>query len=138
MDIRDKLKKTICNTAIFFINMLPLDKKIIANLVRLVHFCFPLCFLIPLSLIEPNEFKYVYYAIGFVIFTQIYFDGCLLTDIEENYTDNIENLSSVSVTILNLLNVNPVQKNKRMLTAFVTVGMLFWVNIITQYRIENN
>jgi len=134
VSIRVKIKKFICNTVIFIINLLPLKRKYIANLIRAVHFVFPLCFVIPLCYANTSDFKYIYGAIIFIIFTQIVFDTCLITDVEEHYTDNIENMNSVSETSLIILGFEPNIKNKRILTGLVTSYMLFWVYVISDYR----
>lgn len=132
--IKVKIKRFICNTVISIINLLPLKRKYIANLIRAVHFVFPLFFVIPLCFVNTSDFKYIYGVIIFIIFTQIVFDTCLITDVEEHYTDNIENINSVSETSLIILGFEPNIKNKRILTGLVTSYMLFLVYAISDYR----
>jgi len=136
VSIRVKIKKFICNTVISIINLLPLKEKYIANLIRAVHFVFPLFFVIPLCFADTNDFKYIYAAIVFIIFTQIVFDTCLITDVEEHYTNDIENMNSVSETSLIILGLEPNTRNKRILTGLVTIYMLFLTYAISYYRLE--
>ena len=74
----------------------------------------------------------------FIITTQIVFDTCLLTDIEEYYTENIENMTSVSVSILKIIGYHPTNKNKQILTMLVTIWTLCCVLLITYYRYTYN
>jgi hypothetical protein len=134
----DYIKNIICNIVISIINLLPFSKKNISILIRSFHFIFPLFIILPLCFINETKFKYVYFVIIFIIITQIVFDTCLLTDIEEHYTENIENMTSVSVSILKIVGYRPIKKNKQILTMLVTIWTLCCVLLITYYRYTYN
>lgn len=134
----DYIKNIICNIVISIINLLPFSKKNISILIRSFHFIFPLFIILPLCFIDKNKFKYVYFVIIFIIMTQIVFDTCLLTDVEEHYTENIENMTSVSVSILKIIGYRPIKKNKQILTMLVTIWTLGCVLLVTHYRYTFN
>lgn len=134
----DYIKNIICNVVISIINLLPFSKKYISILIRTFHFIFPLFIILPLCFIDKNKFKYVYFVIIFIIITQIVFDTCLITDVEEHYTENIENMTSVSVSILKIIGYHPTNKNKQILTMLVTIWTLCCVLLITYYRCSYN
>ena len=134
----DYIKNMICNIVISIINLLPFSKKNISILIRSFHFIFPLFIILPLCFINETKFKYVYFIFIFIIITQILFNTCLLTDIEEHYTENIENMTSVSVSILKIIGYRPIKKNKQILTMLVTIWTLCCVLLITHYRYTYN
>ena len=134
----DYIKNIICNIVISIINLLPFSKKNISILIRTFHFIFPLFIILPLCFIDKNKFKYVYFVIIFIIITQIIFDTCLITDVEEYYTENIENMTSVSVSILKIIGYHPTNKNKQILTILVTIWSLCCALLITYYRCTYN
>jgi hypothetical protein len=80
----------------------------------------------------------MYFVIIFIIITQIVFDTCLLTDVEEHYTENIENMTSVSVSILKIIGYRPIKKNKQILTILVTIWTLGCALLVTHYRYTYN
>ena len=134
----DYIKNIICNIVISIINLLPFSKKNISILIRSFHFIFPLFIILPLCFINETKFKYVYFIFIFIIITQILFNTCLLTDVEEHYTENIENMTSVSVSILKIIGYCPIKKNKQLLTMLVTIWTLGCVLLVTHYRYTYN
>ena len=74
----------------------------------------------------------MYLILTFGVVTQIVFDTCLLTDVEEHYTKN--NKESVIVVALNKLNINPCKKNKRRITFIVTFLTLITIYFIVRCR----
>jgi hypothetical protein len=134
VSIRQKLKNLIDNTMIFIVNLLPLNKRNKVNSIRIFHFIFPLLFIIPLCYVNTYYFKYIYVLIVFVLITQISFDTCIITDLEEHFTDDIENMQTVSESSLIILGLEPNKTNTRILTGLVTSYMLFCAYAISDYR----
>ena len=133
MNITKKyIKKNICNGLIFIFNKLPMNKENIGKFVRYFHYILPLLLILSFIIIKKKNFIFMYLILTFGVVTQIVFDTCLLTDVEEHYTNN--NKESVIVVALNKLNINPCKKNKRRITFIVTFLTLITIYFIVRCR----
>ncbi len=129
-----ELKKKILKIMISICQYLPLDNDDISILVRNIHLCLPLTSIIP-CLILPIQYIFIIhiYLIATVT-TQILFDTCLLTDLEEFFYTGEDRYISVVSTILIYLDIEPTFDAKLFLTQIITITIITIVLCITYYR----
>ena len=129
-----QLKKYILNMMISICQYIPVHNDNISKLLRYIHLCLPLTSIIP-CLILPIQYIFIIhiYLIATVT-TQVLFDTCLLTDLEEFfYTGEDKYISTVS-TILIHLDIEPTFDAKLFLTQLITITIITIVLCITYYR----
>jgi hypothetical protein len=129
-----QLKKYILNMMIGICRHIPLYNNNISKLVRYIHMCLPLTSIIP-CLVLPIQYIFIIHIyLILTVITQVLFDTCILTDLEEFFYTGEDKYISVVSTILIHLDIEPTFNTKLILTQIITITIITIVLCITYYR----